>query len=182
LIGSGELSIAIARRLEPHGKIYSTEINPELLIKIRTSAQEESVPNLVPIVSREHDTGLPPSCCDAIFLREVYHHLTDPFAIDDSLYKAMRPGARLAIIDFEPIPGQSAPPHVPANRRGHGVPKQIVVQELTRTGFKLITMARWPISGEIEHYCILFQKPFLRPAINKTPAPYDCRHTTPSSN
>jgi ubiquinone/menaquinone biosynthesis C-methylase UbiE len=160
--GSGELSIAIAQHVEPHGRVYSTEINPELLNKIRNSAQKANVHNVIPVVGKEHDTGLPCRCCDAIFLREVYHHLTDPIAIDHSLYKSMIPGGRLAIIDFEPIPGQPAPPGVPANRRGHGVPKQVVATELTRAGFDLVETTKWPISPVIEHYCMLFTKPFPR--------------------
>jgi ubiquinone/menaquinone biosynthesis C-methylase UbiE len=167
--GSGELSIAMAKRVGPHGQVYSTEINPELLAKIRNSAQKAGAQNVIPIEGMEHDTGLPRSCCDAIVLREVYHHLTDPIAIDRSLYRAMRPGARLAVIDFEPIPGQPRPPNVPTNRGGHGVPRQIVAQELTRTGFEFVKTVRWPTSNVIEHYCSLFQKPFGRPAINETP-------------
>jgi len=171
--GSGALSIAIAKRVGPHGQVYSTEINQELLAKIRNSAQKAGAQNLIPVVGKEHDTGLPPSCCDAIFLREVYHHLTDPIAIDHSLYRAMRPGAWLAVIDFEPIPGQPRPPNVPANRGGHGVPRLIVAQELTRTGFEFVKTVRWPTSTGIKHYCNLFQKPFGRPATNETPGAHD---------
>lgn len=180
--GSGELSISIAKRVEPDGKVYSTEINPSLLDKIRTSAEKAGAQNVIPVVGKEHDTGLPRSCCDAIFLREVYHHLTDPIAIDHSLYQAMRPGARLAVIDFEPIPGQPRPPRVPANRGGHGVPKQVVAQELTRTGLKLVKTVRWPISAIIEHYCILFQKPFAGRATNETTTAHYHNHEIPSSS
>lgn len=160
--GSGELSIAIAQRVEPGGKVYSTEINPELLDRIRDSARKASAHNVIPVAGKEHDTGLPQSCCDAIFLREVYHHLTDPIEIDHSLYQAMRPGAFLAIIDFEPIPGRPAPAGVPANRKGHGVPKHVVAEELTRAGFELVETTKWPFSPVIELYCVLFRKPFPR--------------------
>ncbi len=159
--GSGELSIAIAKRVGPDGIVYSSEINPKLLDKIRGVAQKAAAQNVIPIAGREHDTELPANCCDAIFLREVYHHLTDPIGMDRSLYRAMRPGARLAIIDFEPIPGQPAPPGVPVNRGGHGVPKRVVAEELTRAGFKLVKTIDWPISAVLEHYCMLFRKPSL---------------------
>jgi len=133
--------------------------------------QKEGAQNIIPVAGKEHDTELPPGCCDAIFLREVYHHLTDPLGMDRSLYRAMRPGARLAIIDFEPnqLPGQAAPPGVPANRGGHGVPKRIVAEELIRTGFVLIKTLEWPISGVIRHYCILFIKPSVRRQPTATP-------------
>jgi SAM-dependent methyltransferase len=159
--GSGEVSIAIARRVGPQGKVYSTEINPKLIDKIRELADKENTRNVIPITGKEHDSELPPDCCDAIFLRQVYHHLTDPAGMDQSLYQALRPGGRLAIIDFEPsqLPGQPAPPGVPANRGGHGVPKKIVADELGRTGFVLVKTIEWPISQTIRHYCMLFVKP-----------------------
>jgi precorrin-6B methylase 2 len=100
--GSGEVSIAIATRVRPHGIVYATEIDPILLERIRAAARNANADNVVALAAAEHDTGLPPSCCDAIFLREVYHHLTDPVGIDRALHRAIRPGGRLAIIDYEP--------------------------------------------------------------------------------
>jgi SAM-dependent methyltransferase len=169
--GSGEISIAIAARV-PHGVVYSTEINPALLDKIDSNARKAGMNNIVPVMGKEHDTELPSQCCDAIFLREVYHHLTDPAGMDRSLYRALRPGARLAIIDFEPIPGTQPPVGVPTNRGGHGVPKLIVVQELTRAGLEPVKTTDWPTSRGIGHYCILFRKPSSA-VIQKAPIPLD---------
>jgi len=158
--GSGEVSIAIAARVQPGGKVYATEIDPELLKKIRNGAGKVPGGIIVPVVATQHDTGLARDCCDAIFLRDVYHHLTDPIDIDRSLYIAMRPGGRLAIIDFEPTPvAGPPPPGVPSNRGGHGVPKRIVEEELTKSGFRLTDTLEWPISRTIQHYCMVFVKP-----------------------
>jgi len=124
-------------------------------------SQKAKATEVVVVAGNEHDTGLPLNSCDAIFLREVYHHLSDPVEMDRSLYQAMRPGARLAIIDFEPSqrPGEPVPPGVPANRGGHGVTIQIVKEELTRAGFQFVKTIDWPISATIRHYCIIFRKP-----------------------
>jgi ubiquinone/menaquinone biosynthesis C-methylase UbiE len=161
--GSGELSIAIVKYVGPHGIVYSTEIDPKLLDRIRSRAQRAGARNLIPILGKEHDTELPDNCCDAIFLRKVYHHLTDPLGIDRSLYRAMRPGARLAIIDFDPSqqPGEPVPPGVPANRGGHGVPERIVAEELIQTGFEPVRTMDWPFSAVVKQYCMLFRKPKL---------------------
>jgi ubiquinone/menaquinone biosynthesis C-methylase UbiE len=173
--GDGELSIAMARYIGSHGVVYSTEINPKLLDRIRGEAQRAGARNLIPILGKEHDTELPDNCCDAIFLRRVYHHLTDPAGIDRSLYKAMRSGGRLAIIDFEPSeqPGQPVPPGVPANRGGHGAPMELVAEELSRTGFEPLRTINWPTSGTVKHYCMLFIKP---KALKSTPMIF---HETP---
>ncbi len=158
--GSGDISIAIAGRVAPGGLVYSTEIDPKLLEKIRGAVQAAGVRNVIVVAAREHDTGLPPHCCDAIFLREVYHHLTDPTATDDSLYGAARPGALLAIIDFEPIAGAPPVPGVPASHgTGHGVPEKIVVQEVSHSGFEFVSTMDWPVDNRFKTYVVLFRKP-----------------------
>ena len=159
--GSGDLSIALAERVAPNGTVYSTEIDPNKLDKIRQAVQKARIHNVVVIAGAKNDTRLPPNSCDTIFLRRVYHHLTDPLDMDRSLYLAMRPGGRLAIIDFEPSqrPGEPPPPGVPANRGGHGAPKSIVTQELTHAGFVPVATIDWPVSGDVQHFCMLFKKP-----------------------
>jgi ubiquinone/menaquinone biosynthesis C-methylase UbiE len=170
--GSGELSISVAKRVAPNGTVYATEIDPKKLDKIRQAVQKAGIHNVVVIVGANDDTRLPPNCCDAVFLRRVYHHLTDPVAMDRSLYLAMRPGGRLAIIDFEPSqrPGEPAPPGVPANRGGHGAPKPIVTRELTQAGFVRVATTDWPVSGDVKHFCLLFKKP-MSPATANASAP-----------
>jgi ubiquinone/menaquinone biosynthesis C-methylase UbiE len=171
--GSGELSISVAKRVAPNGTVYSTEIEPKKLDKIRQAVQKAGIHNLVVIAGANNDTRLPPNCCDAIFLRRVYHHLTDPVDMDRSLYLAMRPGGRLAIIDFEPSqrPGEPPPPGVPANRGGHGAPKPIVTRELTQAGFVPVATTDWPVSGDVKHFCMLFKKPRSPATATVSPPP-----------
>ena len=156
--GSGEISVALASRV-PRGIVYSTEVDPQLIDKIRNRVRKARASNVIVITGRADDTQLPIDCCDGIFLRKVYHHLTNPAAMDRSLYRSVRPDGRLAIIDFEPLPGTRPPAGVPANRSGHGVPKRIVEQELTAVGFELLKTIDWPMSSTVKHYCMLFRKP-----------------------
>jgi ubiquinone/menaquinone biosynthesis C-methylase UbiE len=155
--GSGEKSVAIASRV-PRGIVYSTEVDPQLIDKIRNNVRKAQASNVIVITGRADDTQLPTDCCDGIFLREVYHHLTNSAAMDRSLYRSVRPDGRLAIIDFEPLPGTRPPAGVPANRSGHGAPKRIVEQELTAAGFELLKTIDWPTSSTVKHYCMLFRK------------------------
>jgi ubiquinone/menaquinone biosynthesis C-methylase UbiE len=138
--GNGAFAIAIAQRVGSEGQVFATELDHERLRQIGRAADKEGVRNLSVIEGAVADTGLAESCCDGVYLRGVYHHLSDPRAIDESLHRAIEPGGRLVIIDFEanwfftllaPVEG------VPDNRGGHGVPPEVVVEELTAAGFEL---------------------------------------------
>lgn len=160
--GKGEATLAVAAEVGPSGHVFSTEIDTESLQKLRATVAEAKLDNVTVVQAHARDTGLPPHCCDAVFLRRVYHHVTDPAETDASLLRAVRPGGVLAVIDFPPSwfwPW--TPEGVPENRHGHGVASQLVVDELTASGFELVQVindwpGRWPLSS----YCALFRKPF----------------------
>ena len=138
--GTGRYSLELARTLLTDGYVYATEIDLERLANIRTAVAAEGLQNVTALESRDSDTGLRPGCCDGVFLRRVYHHLTDPASVASDLFAAVRPGGRLVIIDFEPgawwsslFPAGDLPP----SRRGHGISPAVVVAELTAAGFVL---------------------------------------------
>ena len=116
--------------------------------------------NIIVLSSSATATNLPPECCDSIFMRLVYHHLTQPAEFDASLLRSLKPDGRLAIIDEYPIPGMSLPEGVPANRGGHGIPEKLLVDELTKAGFRVVTeidpWADWP--NHHHNYCVVFRK------------------------
>ncbi|HEV3011241.1 MAG TPA: methyltransferase domain-containing protein, partial [Burkholderiales bacterium] len=100
--GKGELTLTLAREVGPNGRVLSTEINPTRLKDLREAVVVAGFDNVTVVDARSHETGLPPNCCDAIVLRRVYHHLTDPASINASLLRSLRPGGVLAVIDFPP--------------------------------------------------------------------------------
>src|SRR5882762_8809091 len=111
--------------------MVATEIDAKKLAKLRGEVAKRKLGNAIVVESKEADTNLPTGCCDAIFLRRVYHHLTKPVEFDANLIRSLKPGGRLAIIDFPPRPDLDPVEGVPANRGGHGVSKKIVIEELT---------------------------------------------------
>ena len=138
--GTGRYSLELARTLLPEGYVYATEIDLGKLSSIRTAVASEGLQNVTALESRDSDTGLRPTCCDGIFLRRVYHHLTDPAGVASDLFAALRPGGRLVIIDFEPGGWWSGlfPADAPApSRAGHGISPAVIVAELTAAGFVL---------------------------------------------
>ena len=150
--GKGELTLALAREVGPSGHVFSTEINAARLGRLRLAVAGAKLSNVAVVEARSRESGLPSSCCDAIVLRRVYHHLTDPASLNASLLRALRPGGVLAVID--------SPPPFFWSRRSLGVPAQAVVTEIARSGFEpLALIDDWPGRGPLPSYCVLFRKP-----------------------
>ena len=155
--GKGQATVIMARTVGPHGHVFSSEIDTKRLDDIRQAVRKVQLQNVTVVNAGEGDTGLPEDCCQAIFLRGVYHHITQPAAINKSLFRALRPGGLLALIDFPPTwwlrPWK--PSGLPENRGGHGIPQNILIGEVTSAGFELVkSIDRW--SGR--SYCALFRK------------------------
>lgn len=150
--GKGELTLALAREVAPRGRVFSTEIDAARLKQIRVAVAKAGIGNVTVVEARSHETGLPPSCCDAIVVRRVYHHLTDSSSVNASLLRSLRPGGVLAVIDF--------PPPFFWSRGSLGVPASDVITEVTASGFELIQLIEdWPGRGPLGSYCVLFRRP-----------------------
>ncbi len=136
--GRGGWTLDMSRVVGPDGHVFSTEIDPRRIREIRAAVGDTRVQNVTVVEGTSQDTGLPEGCCDAIFLRHVHHHITHPEEMHASLRRALRPGGRLVIIDFEPFPRLlGIPEGVPENRRGHGMPFEVLADELAGAGFEL---------------------------------------------
>jgi ubiquinone/menaquinone biosynthesis C-methylase UbiE len=153
--GEGSYSFEAAQMVGPSGRVYATEIDKEKLKDLRAEVTKRQLENVVVVEGTANDTKLPSSCCDTIFLRHVYHHLTQPEEFDRNLVRSLKAGAYLAIIDFPPSPHSSPVEGVPKNRGGHGIREKVVVQELTGAGLQVEkTIDDW--SGQ--DYCVIFVK------------------------
>lgn len=150
--GAGELTRAFAKEVGANGRVFSTEIDRDRLRRLHDAIVAAKLENVTVIEARSGETGLPPDCCDAIVLRRVYHHLTEPKDMNASLLRSLRPGGVLAVIDFPPPPLMG--------RGEFGVPPDQVVAEVTSRGFELLrVISDWPGRGPLSSYCALFRKP-----------------------
>jgi ubiquinone/menaquinone biosynthesis C-methylase UbiE len=160
--GQGEHAFALARLVGPEGRVYATEIDVELRNELARAAERDGLANVTVVEALPDATGLPEGCCDAIYLRNVYHHLTAPEPFLASVHRSLRPGGRFVVIDFRPTRWLAlwTPTDVPEDRGGHGVRPEIVRREAEAAGFEHVAVEEdWPASRWIAHFAVAFRRP-----------------------
>jgi len=124
--GSGWFTVRAARRVGALGKVYAVDVNPEAIHYIDERAHRESLPNIRTILSKSDDPLLPKASVDAVLLLKTYHEVADPITLMNNLRPALKPGARVGIIDKN------------GDGTNHGVGRRIVVEEANRAGYRLL--------------------------------------------
>ncbi len=142
--GAGELSLAIAAHVAPNGRVFASELGDESVERLSQAVASAGGGNVTVIEGHPDRTNLPAGCCDAIFVRFVYHHFADPPAMNTSLLKSLRPGGRLAVIDFAPRGTESPDPSGRTAGEQHGVTADTLSDELEQAGFIIVSTEQRP--------------------------------------
>jgi ubiquinone/menaquinone biosynthesis C-methylase UbiE len=123
--GSGYYTIRLARRVGPRGHIYAEDIVPDYLDRLGRRVAGEGLTGSVTIVRGEpHDPRLPAGSLDLALLVHMYHEVTQPYGLLWNLRPALRPGARVAVIDARKETGS------------HGTPPDLLKCELAAVGYR----------------------------------------------
>ena len=97
--GSGLFTRPMARKANGKGVVYAVDIDPELLKHVERAAQEQKLANIKPILASETDPKLPEPV-DLITIIDTLHHIGNQAEYLKGLKKYLRPGGRIAVIDF----------------------------------------------------------------------------------
>ena len=124
--GTGYFSARLANML-PKGRIYAADLEPDMVRHLGERAKREGLANLVPVASAPDDPRLPEKV-DLVLLVDVYHHIEDRTRYFAKLRASLRPGGRVAIVDFR-LDAPVGPP-----RAARVAPEQ-VKEEMKRAGY-----------------------------------------------
>ena len=106
--GSGGRTIDIAKHVGATGRVYSTELGDDRLRNLRNAIEKSGAKNVTVQAAHATQTNLAEGCCDALFMENVYHHFEDPAAMNASIFRTVKPGGRVAVVDFAPDGGGEA--------------------------------------------------------------------------
>lgn len=131
--GPGFHAWRLARRVGPTGRVYATEIQPEWLEQLMDHMRQRGMAErVVPVLGTHTTTGLPDRSVDLALMVDTYHELQQPEAYLEALAPALRPGGRLAIVEF-----RAEDENLPIDK-AHRMTAEQLQKELERDGWRLI--------------------------------------------
>jgi len=150
--GSGWVTMLAAKRVTPTGRVYAVEINPAAIDYINQRAQKEGLANITTILGTADNSKLPAARVQAVLLLKTYHEVAKPVDLMRNLRAALRPGARVGIIDRN------------GNGENHGVSKTVVMSEMDSAGYRLVGEHDELVKDDKMDYFLIFEaKPLGRP-------------------
>lgn len=127
--GTGYFAVRLARAV-PKGRVFAVDAEPDMVRYLGERVRREGLANLVPVQAAPDDARLP-APVDVVLMVNTYHHVPDRVEYFRRLRASLRPGGRVAIVDYRPD-APAGPP--PAMR----VPSTVVTAELVRAGYVLV--------------------------------------------
>jgi SAM-dependent methyltransferase len=144
--GSGYYVVRLSPIVGPHGRIIAEDVVPEYLQDLRSRVHDLGLQNVTISLGEPHDPRLPVGSLDIAILVHMYHEIAQPYALLYNLVPALKPGARVGIVDA----------YGPTSE--HGTPPSLLRCEFTAVGYREISLDR--LTGS-EAYLAIFEPPTI---------------------
>ncbi|MBC8071842.1 MAG: methyltransferase domain-containing protein [Deltaproteobacteria bacterium] len=120
--GTGYFTVRLARAV-PDGKVYASDVEPDMVRHIGERAQGEGLANVTAVLGGADDPSLPEPV-DVVLMVDVLHHVDERPAFFRTLAAALDEGGRVVVVDFKP----DAPEDGPGPPRQH----RLAIAEIER--------------------------------------------------
>jgi predicted methyltransferase len=128
--GTGYFSVRLAR-VVPQGRVFAIDIEPTMLAHIAVRAEKDGLKNVTTVRGTETSAAIPEKV-DLVLIVDTYHHISERTAYMAALRSQLKPGGRVAIIDFRPDAAEGAPKHM-------RLATETVVAEMAAAGFEAVS-------------------------------------------
>ena len=98
--GTGVFTFPFVSAVRPGGKVYAVDVEKGLLDHIEEKATEQGMSTAVQVVYGEFDDPNLPGEIDLAFINDVLHHIEHRDLYVKNLAGYLKPGGRIAVIDF----------------------------------------------------------------------------------
>jgi ubiquinone/menaquinone biosynthesis C-methylase UbiE len=108
--GPGYFTLRLARAVGPAGRVYAVDVEPKIVDALRERLAGSGLRNVTPVLGLADDPMLPAAACDVVLIVDTYHHFPERVAYLGRLARALRPGGRIANVDYHKRPTPVGPP------------------------------------------------------------------------
>jgi ubiquinone/menaquinone biosynthesis C-methylase UbiE len=129
--GSGYITLLLSAAVGPTGRVFANDLQPQMIEILRRRLASQNVKNVTLVQGSIDDPNLPPASVDLALMVDVYHELARPQAMLQKLRTALKPGGRLALLEY-----RKEDPAIPIKFE-HKMSIQEARAELEAEGFKL---------------------------------------------
>lgn len=130
--GTGVFMALFSAAVGADGQVIALDIAPKFVDHMKQRSAREGLTNVTVIQNHPDDIGLPEHSLDVAFVCDTYHHFEQVAPILASIFRALRPGGRLVVVDFD-----REGPHATDWIRGHvRASKQVFRAEIEAAGFR----------------------------------------------
>jgi len=98
--GIGYMSLRLAKRVGPTGKVYANDIQPEMLSRLRQNADKAKLKNIETVLGSDVDPKLPAGQLDLVLLVDVYHEFSEPQKMLRKIRDSLKPSGRLVLLEY----------------------------------------------------------------------------------
>ena len=130
--GTGYFAVRLASAVAPGGVVFATDVEPDMVRWLRDRADRAGLSNIVPLLGSAKEPRLPPRSCDLVLIVDTWHHVEGRVGYARKLKAALKPGGRVAIVDFKP---GSTPVGPPPEMK---LAPQKVVSEFREAGYHVV--------------------------------------------
>jgi len=155
--GEGYFTFRLATRVGPTGKVYAEDILDDRLEQIRARATKEKWTQVEAIRGQTDDPRLPPGCCQVVLISNAYHEMREYDKMLQGIFRALKPGGLLAIIDAPAKPGDRRESYYDRHR----IPEKLVREDTARNGFRFLRQLPTftPPESDRTYFFLIFEKP-----------------------
>jgi SAM-dependent methyltransferase len=156
--GRGQDSWTFAKIVGETGKVLAEEIAPGMVDSLKKESETKRLPQVHPILGRTDDPCLPSESVDLAYMNHVYHHFARPREMLRGIWRGLKPGGFLVVVDQHPGTLRDWVPRQLREKRHFWIAETTVVREAREEGFAFVRCAEDCWFAEAD-FVLVFQRP-----------------------
>jgi predicted methyltransferase len=156
--GGGQDTWRWAAIVGSRGTVYAEEVTEKQVAALKTEAEKRKLAQVRPVLGRDDEPALPPNTVDLAYLRLVYHHLSQPRPMLRGIWRSLKPGGYLIVIDRHRGTLRDWVPREQRTAKHFWIAETTVVREAREEGFRFVACAE-DCCELPEPFVLIFQRP-----------------------